>query len=638
MITLTLEGQNLSVSTPHIVADTVDYLTISIVRGREWEKLQLHIFLQLGAKTYELVTDGEYIGTDAHINLTEGRWSVAVTGYAFEDDQMVMKITTNTIGLNVAAPPPDAGSDLPYTPPSAIEQIAAIAQSVRDDADSGAFDGKGISSVELNDDYTLTITFTDGTSETYGPIRGAQGEKGDPGAAGATGAIGAQGPQGERGPQGYQGIQGPQGVPGPTGATGNGISSVVMNDDYTLSIWFTDGTIYTTPSIRGQQGQQGEKGERGPRGYIGPEGPEGPEGPPGTTDYNDLSNKPTIPSTAADVSALPDTTTYAASPSVGGPATRTNAIHYAQVDNTSTATAFTVSIPGITSYYDGLTIMLKNGVVTSAANFTINVNNLGAKGAYNNMAAATRESTLFNVNYTMLFTYDSTRVEGGCWVMYRGYNSDNNTIGYQLRTNSTVLPTSNKTRYYRLLFTAADGKKWVPANTGYDNSATSAKTVNTNKIDPFGRIVYLGNSTNYNANADIPATATWQQYVLSLGYSFNRTGSALTLTTKTPVYVKCAPQTDGSVIMDSTTPIVQALPSTDDGKVYIFLGIAYSATNIELTLEHPVYYYKDGMIRLWTNQAPGLPAVSAADNGKILQVVNGAWAAATLNTYNGGVS
>lgn len=627
MMTILLEGQNLSVSTPHIVANTVDYLTIEIKRGHEWKELQLHIFLQLGAKTYELVTDGDYIGTDAHINLTEGRWAISVTGYEFEDDQMVMKITTNTIGLNVAAPPPDAGSDLPYTPPSAIEQISAIAQSVRNDADSGAFDGNGIAGVELNGDYTLTITFTDGTSETFGPIRGAAGEKGDPGDQGATGATGAQGPQGERGPQGYQGIQGPQGVPGPTGATGNGISSVVMNDDYTLSIWFTDGTIYTTPSIRGQEGQQGEQGERGPRGYTGPEGPEGPqgpEGPPGTTDYNNLTNKPTIPSTASDVGALPDTTTYAASPSVGGPATKANAIHYAQVDNTSTATAFTVSIPGITSYYDGLTILLKNGVVTSASGFTININGLGAKHAYSNMAAATAETTLFNINYTMLITYDSTRVSGGGWVMYRGYNSDTNTIGYQVRTNSTVLPTSNKTRYYRLLFTAADGKKWVPANTGYDNSATSAKTVNTNKIDPFGRIVYLGNSTNYNANADIPATATWQQYALALGYSFNRTGSALTMTTKTPVYVKCAPQSDGSAIIDSTTPIVQALPSTDDGKIYIFLGVAYSATNIELTLEHPVYCFKNGCLQLWTGPQPMLPAFDAvADEGKTLKIVNG---------------
>ena len=33
-----------------------------------------------------------------------------------------------------------------------------------------------------------------------------------------------------------------------------------------------------------------------------------------------------------------------------------------------------------------------------------------------------------------------------------------------------------------------------------------------------------------------------------------------------------------------------------------------------------------------------LPSVSASDNGKVLMVVNGAWAAANLPVYNGGVS
>ena len=32
----------------------------------------------------------------------------------------------------------------------------------------------------------------------------------------------------------------------------------------------------------------------------------------------------------------------------------------------------------------------------------------------------------------------------------------------------------------------------------------------------------------------------------------------------------------------------------------IFLGRTYSATSIELTLNHPVYHYKNGAIRLWT--------------------------------------
>ena len=142
-----------------------------------------------------------------------------------------------------------------------------------------------------------------------------------------------------------------------------------------------------------------------------------------------------------------------------------------------------------------------------------------------------------------------------------------------------------------------------------------------------------------SAESDVPAAYCWDQYVFALGYSFNRTGAALTLTTKKPVYIKCAPQADGSAIIDSTTPFVQSLPSTEDGKIYIFLGVAYSATNVELVPHHPVYEYKNGAIRLWTNAASNssLPSVAASDNGKVLTVVNGAWAAASLPTYNGGV-
>lgn len=291
---------------------------------------------------------------------------------------------------------------------------------------------------------------------------------------------------------------------------------------------------------------------------------------------------------------------------------KTASIPYGVCDGTSTSTVFTATVPGVTELRDGVCMWLKNGVVTSASGFTININGLGAKPVYNNMAAATRDTTIWNVNYTMFFVYDSTRVEGGCWILYRGYNSDNNTIGYQLRTNSTSLTTTDRTRYYRLLFTSADNTHWVPANTQYDNSATSNKTVNQRKINPFGRIVYLGNSTSYLADAAVTATAVWDQYAFNLGYSFSK-GSALTMTYPKPVYVKCAPQSDGSAIIDSTTPYVQDLPSTEDGKIYIYLGIAYSATNVEMVINHPIYYYKDGAIREWTNATAGIASVAWGD-------------------------
>ena len=38
------------------------------------------------------------------------------------------------------------------------------------------------------------------------------------------------------------------------GADGRGISNAVLNADYTLTITYTDGTSYTTPSIRGERG------------------------------------------------------------------------------------------------------------------------------------------------------------------------------------------------------------------------------------------------------------------------------------------------------------------------------------------------------------------------------------------------
>ena len=67
----------------------------------------------------------------------------------------------------------------------------------------------------------------------------------------------------------------PQGI---QGETGKGIASVVLNSDYTLTLRFTDGTSYTTASIRGEKGENGDTGERGP---IGPQGETGPQGPKG---------------------------------------------------------------------------------------------------------------------------------------------------------------------------------------------------------------------------------------------------------------------------------------------------------------------------------------------------------------------
>ena len=91
-----------------------------------------------------------------------------------------------------------------------------------------------------------------------------------PGATGAKGDTGATGPQG------------PIGLTGPTGAAS------------------------TVPGPTGPQGDTGPAGPRGVQGIQGIKGDTGATGAPGTTDFNALSNKPTLGTAAAT-----DATAYA---------------------------------------------------------------------------------------------------------------------------------------------------------------------------------------------------------------------------------------------------------------------------------------------------------------------------------------
>lgn len=146
--------------------------------------------------------------------------------------------------------------------------------------------GVGISNITMNDDYTLTITMEDGTSYVTEPVRGEKGDDGisptaeieqtEDGAVititDKTGTTTAEIKNGEKGDDGVS----PEAKVEATedgakititdkdgttvtvvnnGEDGNGIKSAVLNPDYTLTLTFTDGTSYTTPSIRGEKGE-----------------------------------------------------------------------------------------------------------------------------------------------------------------------------------------------------------------------------------------------------------------------------------------------------------------------------------------------------------------------------------------------
>jgi hypothetical protein len=114
--------------------------------------------------------------------------------------------------------------------------------------------------------------------------------------------------KGETGDAGPQGPVGPQGGIGPAGADGdNGLSAY----EIALSNGFSGSEAQWIISLKGDTGDTGAQGPTGATGAQGPVGAQGPTGatgatgatgPAGTTDYNALSNKPTLGTAAAQSS------------------------------------------------------------------------------------------------------------------------------------------------------------------------------------------------------------------------------------------------------------------------------------------------------------------------------------------------
>lgn len=100
---------------------------------------------------------------------------------------------------------------------------------------------------------------------------------------------------------------------------------------------------------------------------------------------------------------------------------RASAIPYGEVDSTSTSVTFTATVPGIYALEDGVTVLLKNEVIDSTSQLTVNINNLGAKPIYNSDQIG-KTDIVFNIDSTMLLIYNSTLVSGGCWICYKGYD------------------------------------------------------------------------------------------------------------------------------------------------------------------------------------------------------------------------
>ena len=277
--------------------------------------------------------------------------------------------------------------------------------------------------------------------------------------------------------------------------------------------------------------------------------------------------------------------------------------------------------------YDGKQIILYMPFAGSG-NATLNLTlagggTTGAKNVY--FESTTRFTTHKGQNSQLHLIYhnamvlsDGNTYSGWWYVANRDTNSNDSSTGYTRFSHGTYTTTTAVGRYVICLTKSLTSV--VPV-TAVNNSTATTKTLTTDTFNPFEPIFYYtnnGGTTQTAANTALNVSYLWRNYSnIDLRYSFN-TGT--TLTTNKDVFIKATP-TSGYMATLADTPIVQDLPSSDDGFIYIKLGHACSTSNIAMAYEHPIYWYKNSAIRKYGDY--GLSNVdNTADADKTVNKAN----------------
>ena len=274
-----IKNQNLTIDTPLVASDTINYLTAEFsFLTNDWHDATKWAHFAQGDTVYDVLLENDVITNDKGLNLSEGVWSVYLHGNSSDG----MRITTEVKTFKVVKTGVLDGEPLPTLPLSAAEQILSkigaldnlltlnrenlvaainevfdrggditpeqIADAIEDyfennpDAITGGYYTPEVTQVDEN---TMRISFS-ASGDKMPSIqsvevelpKGPQGEKGDTGAAGAPGIQGEKGDKGDTGAQGEKGEKGDTGAQGPQG-------------------------------VQGEQGVQGAKGDKGDKGDPG---------------------------------------------------------------------------------------------------------------------------------------------------------------------------------------------------------------------------------------------------------------------------------------------------------------------------------------------------------------------------------
>lgn len=169
---------------------------------------------------------------------------------------------------------------------------------------------------------------------------------------------------------------------------------------------------------------------------------------------------------------------------------------------------------------------------------------------------------------------------------------------------------------YQLLFEINENTL-TPLNTVNDGYANTNKSMLTNvEFNPFGRI-FMYNAENANVSENQEINADYLVYswgTVDSRYTFNH-GS--TLVANKPLYLRVNMLSNGKCKIIGSLPLVQTLPSTNDGYYYIFLGRTYSTYQFSLYPTHPVYHHDGTNLYVYYNSNEEMYNLLVDNNAKI---------------------
>lgn len=275
-----------------------------------------------------------------------------------------------------------------------------------------------------------------------------------------------------------------------------------------------------------------------------------------------------------------------------------------------------VADPKVTEYFDGMLVCVKVPVAGNGSYGTaLQINDLGYKPiVWNlNLTITTRYPVgsvvwaVYNATQTAtLYLGNGSQAITGCWQVM-DYNSDTTTVTNVRRYYGARLKPTTDLLDYVLVFrknethvvpmhSTPNGTSGAAAYTG---STRTDKEMTTESFDPFGEILFYRNGSKVAANAVIPTATLYQQnYLISVESTFN---CGRTLTGNKELYLVVDLQSDGKVkLATDVNPWSQTLPTTNDGHLYICLGVMYNTYQIDFSMHHPIYYHDGTQLRMYT--------------------------------------